>query len=66
MRPRIHPERLLWWCVAAAMSVYILARALYVPLVHDEARMFRFYIDTGVVLPPNALLDAAIICWSHW
>jgi len=52
------------------MSVYILARALYVPLVHDEARMFRFYIDTGVVLPPNALLDAGnhllVSLVSYW
>lgn len=58
MRSAYQREQWLWWGVALIMFVYIIARALYVPLVHDEARMFRFYIDTGVVLPPNALLDA--------
>lgn len=46
------------WSVAALMFAYILLRAFLVPAVHDEARMIRFYVYSGHLLPPLGKLDA--------
>lgn len=46
------------WSVAALMFAYILLRAFLVPAVHDEARMIRFYVYSGHLLPPMGKLDA--------
>lgn len=38
--------------------VYILLRAVYSPVIHDEAETFFIYIQSGNFIPPNAYLDA--------
>jgi len=44
--------------IFAFLFVYIALRAINIPLVHDEAATFFYYIQTGNYLPPEAHLDA--------
>jgi hypothetical protein len=37
---------------------YLFARAIYVPVLHDEIATFFYYIQPGSFLPPNAHWDA--------
>lgn len=52
------------------MFAYLVVRVFLVPPVHDEARMIRFYIDTGNYLPPHAQWDAGnhllVTMIGHW
>lgn len=54
-----HPrERLLFTIGAAVVFLYILLRALLVPIIHDEARTFQVFVATGDFLPFHAAWDA--------
>jgi hypothetical protein len=44
--------------IFAFLFAYIALRASFIPLIHDEAATFFYYIQTGVYLPPEAHLDA--------
>ncbi len=44
--------------IFAFLFAYIAMRSWLIPLVHDEAATFFYYIQTGVFLPPEAHLDA--------
>ena len=39
---------------ALAVFVYVLLRAILVPVIHDEARTFQLYVLTGDWLPFQA------------
>ena len=51
-------ERLLFTTGAVVVFVYILLRALLVPIIHDEARTFQVFVATGDFLPFHAAWDA--------
>lgn len=38
--------------------IYIVLRAIFTPVIHDEAETFFIYIQTGNFLPPDAYVDA--------
>jgi len=49
-----YPSRVIfWWNIALAffMFVYLLLRAIYAPLVIDEATTYLLYVKTGYFLP---------------
>lgn len=50
--------------------VYLFLRGIYLPLMHDEIATFYFYIQSGVVIPPEAHYDAnnhvLNSLLSHW
>ncbi len=50
---------MLYVLLALIAGAYIVARAVFVPFVHDEARTFYMFIQSGKVLPHEAPLDAA-------
>lgn len=52
-------ERHLFIFLATLVLAYIAARAVLVPFVHDEARTFFLYTQSGSFLPPDAKPDAA-------
>lgn len=52
-------ERTAFLLAAGAVFVYVVLRALQVPIVHDEAMTFFLYVDTGRFLPFLAHWDAA-------
>jgi hypothetical protein len=41
-----------------ALFVYLVLRAVYTPILHDEVATFYYYIQTGVFFPPEAHWDA--------
>ena len=38
--------------------MYIIIRAYSVPIIHDEAATFFYYIQSGIFMPPEAHIDA--------
>ena len=50
--------------------IYLFLRGAYLPIMHDEIGTFYFYIQSGVVFPPNAHYDAnnhvLNSLLSHW
>lgn len=52
-------ETRLYLLLATSALAYVLARAVLVPFVHDEARSFFLFIRTGDVLPHQGPMDAA-------
>lgn len=54
----IKRPQMWWYFIAAMVFVYLIFRALWVPLVHDEAATFFHYVHTGHFFPPKALWDA--------
>lgn len=51
-------ERIVFIIAAASVFVFVLLRALLVPLVHDEATSFLAYAQSGRFLPFASLWDA--------
>ena len=68
MQPAISfRERILWVTLALGLWVYLILRAIYVPLINDEAVSFFTYIRPGEFLPflhysdaNNHLLNSAL------
>lgn len=52
-------ERGAYIALAAIVLGYVIARAVLVPFVNDEARTFFLYTQSGSFLPPDAKPDAA-------
>lgn len=52
-------ERFLFTIAAATTFIYLLARAAFVPICHDEVRTFQQFTITGRFLPFVAHWDAA-------
>jgi len=48
----------LFWSIAATVWLYLLARAWYIPPVHDEAATFFIYVQPGKYIPGEAFWDA--------
>lgn len=46
------------WGLFFALSGYLVMRSVWLPIQHDEAATFYYYIQTGNFLPPNAHWDA--------
>lgn len=44
--------------VGVALFVYLVLRAIYSPILHDEIATFYHYIQPGKFIPPDALWDA--------
>ena len=65
-------ERLAFAALAALVFVYVAARAVLVPVIHDEAMTFFVYVETGDFLPFRAHWDAGnhLLCtalaWTSW
>ncbi len=65
-------ERLAFAALAALVFVYVAARAMLVPVIHDEAMTFFVYVETGDFLPFRAHWDAGnhLLCtalaWVSW
>ena len=51
-------DRKLYFLLALATLVYVIARAVLVPFVHDEAATFNVYIPFGEFLPLHSHWDA--------
>lgn len=51
-------ERKILWLVFVALYFYLVLRAVYTPILHDEIATFYYYIQTGVYFPPEAHWDA--------
>ncbi|HQV38917.1 MAG: hypothetical protein IPH00_01805 [Flavobacteriales bacterium] len=65
-------ERIAFAALAALVFVYVAARAVLVPVIHDEAMTFFVYVETGNFLPFRAHWDAGnhLLCtalaWLGW
>ncbi len=65
-------ERIAFIALSAAVFAYIAARAVLVPVIHDEAMTFFVYVETGRFLPFRAVVDAGnhLLCtamaWAGW
>ncbi len=46
------------WSLFLTLLLYLVCRVVLLPIQHDEAATFFFYIQTGDFLPPNAHWDA--------
>lgn len=57
--PSPRAERLGFLLLAGLAFLYVILRAIRVPIVHDEAMTFFMYVDTGRFLPFLAYWDAA-------
>ena len=44
-------DRIVFWVFAGAMWAYVIARAILVPAVHDEAGAFHMFVLTGDFVP---------------
>lgn len=51
-------ERLAFLLVALVAFLYVVLRAVKVPIVHDEAMTFFMYVETGRFLPFRSFWDA--------
>ena len=51
-------ELVLYLMLAAAAGTYVVLRALFVPLVHDETTSFLAYAQPGTFLPFRSMWDA--------
>ena len=54
----VRKEKKIASAIFLFVMIYLFLRAIYVPLVHDEAATFFHYIHTGNFLPPYAHWDA--------
>ena len=52
-------ERIVFWAITASALCYLLLRAAYVPITHDESRTFFVYVVTGEFIPWLSFWDAA-------
>ena len=50
----INKEQGLWICVTILVFLYVLVRAIYNPLSHDEVATYFHYIQSGEYLPPQS------------
>ncbi len=53
-----HSSTLAFVVLTAAVWLYLILRAVYIPLIHDEAATFEAYMMFGTFLPPDAYWDA--------
>lgn len=51
-------ERLLAWGLVGSLFVYVVLRAIFVPITYDEASTFFRYINLGYYWPGDGLWDA--------
>lgn len=51
-------ESVLFIAVSFLVFIYLILRAIYLPLLHDEIATFYFYVQPGKFFPPNASWDA--------
>ena len=58
MKSKAINKTLISTIIFAFLFIYIALRASLIPLIHDEAATFFYYIQTGVYLPPEAHLAA--------
>jgi len=54
----LNSETTTAFLVGSLLMAYLVLRAVYTPILHDEVATFFYYIQTGVYLPPNAHWDA--------
>lgn len=63
-------ERNILWILFGGLFIYLVLRGIYLPLMHDEIATFYFYIQSGVIFPPEAHYDAnnhfLNSLLSHW
>ena len=63
-------EKIAFWLLGFALMIYLILRAIYTPILHDEIATFYYYIQTGAFIPPNAHWDAnnhiLNSLLSHW
>lgn len=66
------PERTAYLCAAAAVFAYVVLRAVLVPVIHDEAMVFFYFVETKDFLPFHGGWDAGnhVLCtglgWLAW
>ncbi len=48
----------IWYFIALLLFIYLILRAVFVPVLHDEAATLYIYIQTGNFLPWEAWPDA--------
>ena len=62
MRPNLYfllkYQTRIVWAIFVAAFFYLILRAIYTPMLHDEVATFYYYIQTGVYFPPEAHWDA--------
>lgn len=51
-------EIIIYLSLSIAVFAYILFRAIFGPMIHDEAETFFIYVRTGTFIPPNCYIDA--------
>lgn len=54
----IEKHEMIFWITGSILFVYLMLRAVYVPLVYDEAATFFIYILSGEFVPFYAYWDA--------
>jgi len=54
----VNKEKKVFIFLFLAVWIYILLRAVFSPIIHDEAESFYIYIQTGNFVPPHAFWDA--------
>lgn len=65
-------ERTAFLCAAAAVCAYVALRAFLVPVIHDEAMVFFYFVETMDFLPFHGGWDAGnhVLCtglgWLAW
>lgn len=63
-------EKIILAILFAFLWIYLFLRGIYLPLMHDEIGTFYYYIQSGVVFPPDAHYDAnnhvLNSLLSHW
>jgi hypothetical protein len=55
---RLIPQNSYAWLLFAVLFVYLIFRAIFIPISQDEIFTFYFYIQPETFLPPNAHWDA--------
>jgi hypothetical protein len=51
-------DRRIFFALAVVVFIYVVLRAVIVPITHDEARTFFVYVQTGAFLPYESHWDA--------
>ena len=51
-------EKIALSILGLALMSYLILRAIYTPILHDEIATFYYYIQTGIYFPPKAHWDA--------
>lgn len=57
----LHKHSLFWWFALICSSllfVYIVLRAIYVPITHDELVSWQLYMKSGLFFPLEGYIDA--------